>query len=54
VAVGEQLDQVMPDDGRSEQSGGAFAGGPVIDPAHGAADGRDWVVVNHDDRMPGL
>lgn len=54
VAVGEQLGQVMPDEGRSEQFGGVVDDGPVADRVHGAADGRDWGVVNFDDRMPGL
>ncbi len=44
----------MPDERRNEQFGCAFADGPVVDRVHGTADGRDWVVVDFDDRMPGL
>jgi hypothetical protein len=54
VAAGDQPGQVMPDEGRSEQFGDAVADGPVADRVHGAADSRGWVVVNHDDKMPGL
>ena len=43
----------LPRDGASS-SARAVADGPVVDRVHGAADSRDWGVVKHDDRMPGL
>ena len=51
VAVAEQLDQIVPDEGRIEQLSGAVADGAVIDRLHSVADCGDG-IVDHDHSVP--